>query len=112
MTRFDFKTEPYEHQREAFDGSANKKNFALLMDMGTGKTKVCIDTLAHNFEGKKVDFAVIVAPKGVIANWIAEIEAHLPERIEREVVLWKPSLTKTKREELKTLAEPSFKLKF
>ena len=112
MTRFDFKTEPYEHQREAFDGSANKKNFALLMDMGTGKTKVCIDTIAHNFEGKNVDFAVIVAPKGVIANWIGEIDTHLPERIDREVVLWKPNLTKTKREELKTLAEPSSKLKF
>ena len=103
MTRFVFKTDPYDHQRQAFDGSAEQENYALLMDMGTGKTKVCIDTIAYNFEKKAVDFAIIVAPKGVIANWIGEIETHLPDRVDREVVMWKPNLTKAKRKELTDL---------
>jgi len=112
MIKFVFKTEPYDHQREAFDVSAEKVNFALLMDMGTGKSKVDIDSMGHCFEKGLVDFAIIVAPKGVIRNWISEIEAHLPERIEREIILWKPSLSKTHRKELTELYEHTGKLKF
>ena len=112
MVKFNFHTQPYEHQKEAFDGSAEAQQYALLMDMGTGKTKVCIDTIALNFEKKRIDFAIIIAPKGVIANWLGEIETHLPERIERQIVLWKPNLTKTKRRELKDLYEQKGKLKF
>jgi SNF2 family DNA or RNA helicase len=111
MSKFVFETEPYQHQLEAFEGSVEKDNFALLMDMGTGKTKVCLDTLAYNFENNRSDFAIIVAPKGVIANWIGEIETHLPKRIDRQVVLWKPNLTKIKRKELTDLYEENGKLK-
>ena len=113
MEDYKFKTTPYAHQREAFMLSAQKKVYALLMDMGTGKTKVCLDTIGHLFEKQEIDFSLIVAPKGVIANWLGEIETHLPDRIEREIVLWKPSLTKKFREELKDLSSPSSgKLKF
>ena len=113
MKDYKFKTTPYAHQREAFMLSAQKKVYALLMDMGTGKTKVCLDTIGHLFEKQEIDFSIIVAPKGVIANWLGEIETHLPERIEREVVLWKPALTKKFRETLKELSVPSpGKMKF
>ena len=113
MKDYKFKTLPYEHQREAFVMSAQKKVFALLMDMGTGKTKVCLDSIGFLFEKKEISFVLIVAPKGVIANWLGEIETHLPDRIEREIVLWKPSLTKSFRESLKKLgsSDPG-KLKF
>ena len=113
MEEYKFKTTPYAHQREAFVLSAQKKVYALLMDMGTGKTKVCLDTIGHLFEKQEIDFSIIVAPKGVIANWLGEIETHLPERIEREIVLWKPALTKKFRETLKELSTPSpGKMKF
>jgi SNF2 family DNA or RNA helicase len=112
MIEFVFKTQPYDHQRAAFDASAERVNFALLMDMGTGKTKVDIDSMGHCFEKGLIDFAIIVAPKGVIRNWIPEIEAHLPERIEREIVLWRPSLSKAHRKELMDLHESTGKLKF
>ena len=113
MKEYKFQTLPYEHQREAFRSSAEKNVYALLMDMGTGKTKVCLDTIGHLFEKQEINFSLIVAPKGVIANWLGEIETHLPERIEREVVLWKPALTKKFREILKDLSKPSpEKLKF
>jgi SNF2 family DNA or RNA helicase len=112
MSEFVFKTEPYDHQREAFDASAERVNFALLMDMGTGKTKVDIDSMALCFEKGIIDFAIIVAPKGVIRNWVPEIAAHLPERIEREIVLWRPSLSKAHRKELRDLHENTGKMKF
>ena len=85
--------------------------YALLMDMGTGKTKVVIDTMAFNFEKGRIQFALVSAPNGVIPNWVPEIAKHLPERIPRKVVLWKPSLTKAKRKELMELYEDSDELK-
>ena len=102
---FQFFTEPYAHQREAFLASCQSAVYALLMDMGTGKTKVVIDTMAFNFEEGRINFILVSAPKGVIANWITEIDKHLPERIPRKIVLWKPNLTKAKRKELMELYE-------
>jgi SNF2 family DNA or RNA helicase len=112
MVDFCYKTEPYAHQRTAFEASRMRPNFALLMDMGTGKTKVALDTIAAAFEERKIDLALVVAPKGVIANWKLEIAAHLPDRIVREIVLWKPSLTKMKRDELNSLYSSGNKLRF
>ena len=48
--KYKFFTEPYAHQKEAFDKSSGQTNYALLMDMGTGKTKVTIDTIGLLFE--------------------------------------------------------------
>jgi SNF2 family DNA or RNA helicase len=112
MRKFIFQTQPYKHQKASFDASAHVKNFALLMDMGTGKTKVCLDTIAYNFEAGVVDFALIVAPAAVVANWSAEIETHLPKRLGREIVIWNPNLTKSKRKELSGLYQKSKDLKF
>ena len=59
------KTKPYEHQKTAFDKSWKKKNFALFMEMGTGKTKVAIDTFGALFQENQLDTVLIFAPKGV-----------------------------------------------
>jgi len=107
MVDYKFKTEPYEHQLEAFNKSCEIVNYALLMDMGTGKTKVALDTIGYAFGKKEIDLALIVAPKGVIANWLGEIDIHLSDHIKREIMLWKPNLTKTVRAALKKLSEPS-----
>jgi len=45
MDNFVFKTQPLKHQLEALKQSIDKPAFALLLEMGTGKTKVTIDTL-------------------------------------------------------------------
>ena len=110
--KYIFFSTPYDHQREAFEASADTKSFALLLDMGTGKTKVTLDTVGYLFEKGNIEFVLVVAPKGVIPNWIPEIEAHLPPRIEREVGLWNPSLSKQRRDELNELHTKSSKLKF
>ena len=101
--KYKFFTTPYKHQEEAFNASADAKNFALLLDMGTGKTKVTLDTAAYLFEKGHVEFVLVVAPKGVIANWEGEIKTHLPPRIKRELVLWNPNLSKERRDTLKEL---------
>ena len=110
--KYIFFSTPYAHQREAFAVSADVQSFALLLDMGTGKTKVTLDTVGYLFEKAAVELVLVVAPKGVIANWVPEIEAHLPPRIEREIVLWNPSLSQKHRDELNGLYIKSNKLKF
>ena len=45
MKKYNFKTKPFDHQRKALDLSWNKNNYALFMEMGTGKTKVAIDNM-------------------------------------------------------------------
>jgi len=77
---FKFKTRPYAHQLEAFKKTAAQKNWALFMDMGTGKSKVIIDTLAWLSVKKYIRGALIVAPKGVYMNWIdQELPTHFPD---------------------------------
>ena len=43
---YKFHTKPYQHQKKAFDASWSANHFALFMEMGTGKSKVAIDTIA------------------------------------------------------------------
>ena len=98
---YDFKTQPYDHQRKAFLDSWATDYFALLMEMGTGKSKVAIDTIGALYEAGKVKSALVIAPKGVYDNWIkGEIPIHLPTRIPRKVLRWVPAKTKRFEEEL------------
>jgi len=77
---FLFKTKPYDHQRKAFYLSRDKESFALLMEQGTGKTKVIIDNAAYLYAQGKITALVVVAPNGVHRNWLRkEIPAHMPD---------------------------------
>lgn len=102
MRGFDYKTNPYDHQRKALEASWAEEYYALFMEMGTGKTKVAIDTMAVLYEAGKINAALIVAPKGVYDNWFKnEIPAHLPDRIERTLLRWTPAKTKRMEIDLK-----------
>jgi len=102
--RYKFKLPPYAHQLQALEKSWNEPYFALFMDMGTGKSKVLIDTCAMLYDNGEIRGALIVAPKGVYRNWLRkEIPEHLPDHIPRKVVAWSPEQTKKKQAELAEL---------
>jgi len=104
---YDYKTKPYEHQKEIFESSWEALQYALFLEMGTGKTKIAIDSLAALYEARSIDTVLIVAPKGVYANWVEkEIPQHLPDRINHKIVQWQPNITKKFREALTELADP------
>ena len=65
---FRYKTKPYAHQEEALQKSYDKTNFAYFMEMGCGKSKVLLDNITWLYDNKRIDTAVIVAPKGVYRN--------------------------------------------
>ncbi len=101
---YKFKTEPYAHQLHALGASYNKENFALFMEMGTGKSKVLVDNIAMLYDKGKINAALIVAPKGVYRNWERqEIPTHMPEHVMYNVVTWSPSTTKKQDKENRKL---------
>jgi SNF2 family DNA or RNA helicase len=111
---YQFKTKPYQHQEKVFRESWATKYYGLFMEMGTGKTKVAIDTMGALFEEGKINAAVILAPKGVFGNWVhKEIPTHLPDSImeQAEVFQWQPNHTKTYTEALEKFFKTSGGLK-
>ena len=92
---YKFKTEPYAHQLHALGASYNKQNYALFMEMGTGKSKVLVDNIAMLYDKGKINAALIIVPKGVYRNWERqEIPTHMPEHVLYNVVTWSPATTK------------------
>ena len=90
-----FETKPFEHQRRAFYMSRDKENFALLMEQGTGKTKIIIDNAAYLYGQSKITALVIIAPNGVHRNWLRnEIPFHLPEWCPRKSAYYSASMKK------------------
>ena len=98
---FKYKTKPYDHQRIALQKSYDKNYYAYFMEMGCGKSKVLIDNIAWLYQNKKIDTAVVVAPKGVYRNWKEnEIPTHMLDEINLDVYLWTPQPNKTQKKEL------------
>jgi len=88
MWKYPYKTNPYEHQRNALNESAEKMQWAYFMEMGTGKTKVTIDNMAYLFLQRKIMAALVIAPKSVYTNWESEIETHMPDVIKYKTYKW------------------------
>lgn len=85
VDNFPYKTTPYAHQDEALKKTALLSSVALLMEMGTGKSKVVVDTAALLWALGKISVLLIVSPSGVHEKWIyKEIEDHLPDWVPRK----------------------------
>ena len=74
--KFHYKTQPFQHQRDALIAGAKHRDYAYFMEMGTGKTKVAIDNANYFFKNSWIDWAIVIAPNSVYRNWIKEIETH------------------------------------
>ena len=97
MKEYKPKTKQYKHQEYITNKTKEMQSFGLLMEQGTGKTKVIIDTFGHLFLKGEINSVLVVAPNGVHRNWInEEIPKHLPDDIEYESMFWDNSKSKTK----------------
>lgn len=110
MTDYEYKTKPYQHQDDVLSLSWNKKNWAYFMEMGTGKSKVCIDNAAMLRERGEIDTFIVVAPKGVYRNWAnLEIPAHMPDRVRDDslIAIWRPTPPRALKQDLLSFMEPA-----
>tara|TARA_R110000803_G_scaffold33936_2_gene74222 strand:- start:1021 stop:2469 length:1449 start_codon:yes stop_codon:yes gene_type:complete len=106
LEKYEFKTKPYDHQYKTLERSYEKDNYALFLEMGLGKSKILIDNIALLYKEEKLSGVVIVAPKGVLDNWnINELDRHLPDDIERNVLVWQPNHTQRWTKDFKDMVE-------
>lgn len=83
---YPFKTEPFAHQLEALKKSCFLPEYAYLMEMGTGKSKVILDNICILWSAGKIHAALIIAPKSVYRNWLLrEIPTHVPDHIQKKM---------------------------
>ena len=109
--KYKFKTKPYAHQITALEKSCNKEAYAYFMEMGTGKSKVLIDNISMLYDKGKINGALIIAPKGVYQNWHdIEIPTHMPDHIEKTMVLWRSNINQKQQLQLDTLFKSSYDL--
>ena len=109
--KYKFKTKPYEHQEIALKKAFGKKEYGYFMEMGTGKSKVLIDELSLLFLEGEVNFALIIAPKGVYRNWVAkEIPQHLSDDVPHRVIRWVASPNKEQEKEMRSVKDSFFGL--
>jgi SNF2 family DNA or RNA helicase len=91
VSDFPFKTVPYAHQLEIFERTKDMEGYALFLEMGTGKTKITIDTAAHLYREGKINGMLVLAPNSVHVNWTAdEIPIHMPDEVAKDmqVLTW------------------------
>lgn len=103
-TQFPFKTAPYKHQHDCWKVSRDREAFAFFMEMGTGKSKVAIDTAAYLHMVGRIQAQVIVAPKGVYLNWIEnELPIHMTDAINHQAAYWSSYERKAERDAIRAL---------
>ena len=105
-----FKTKPFKHQLQALEESWSRQVWAWFMEMGTGKTKVCIDNIAMLYDRGKINSALVIAPNGIKRNWRKELSVHMPDHVEYMDAVWVASPKKKEQTELMNVCQISDKL--
>ena len=105
---YPFKTIPYEHQLTCWRLSKDEESFAFFMEMGTGKSKVFVDTAAYQYDKGQINGVLIVAPKGCYMDWYDDhIPIHMPEHIKYQMAYWTASPKKAEVKMLEKMCESS-----
>lgn len=74
---------PYPHQDRIFKLTKDIPRYALFWEMGTGKSKTCIDLASRAYANGEIDTIVIVAPNGVERNWVND---EIPEHMDADLL--------------------------
>lgn len=105
-----FKTKPYAHQLECLNLHGRKAAFALLAEMGTGKTWIIINNIADLWASSDLDAVLVLAPNGVHSNWTRlELPKHMPEWVEWRAACWSAAPNKREKADLDSLFQPDAK---
>lgn len=109
---YEYKHQPFNHQRQAFLLSRDEPIFAYLMEQGTGKSKLDIDGACYAYSQGKIEAWIIIAPNGVHSNWIdTEIPDHIPDWCPYKAWTYSSNLTKARKKELEDVCSSSNVLK-
>ena len=103
---YKYKFKPFDHQVDALEYGWDRIEFGLFMEMGTGKSKVLIDNMGMLYQAGEINFALVIAPKGVYRNWVAkEIPEHMSDDIPHRVIRWVSGPNKKQQEEMRSVKD-------
>ena len=103
---YKYKLKPFDHQIDALEYGWDRPEFGLFMEMGTGKSKVLIDNMGMLYLDGQINFALVIAPKGVYRNWVAkEIPEHMSDDIPHRVIRWVSGPNKKQQEEMRSVKD-------
>ena len=89
MIDYKYKSTPFKHQSEDFLISRDREEYALFWEMGLGKSKTTIDTIAWLWCKGQIDAVLILANKGSYRNWLTkEIPEHMPDYVDWVGTYW------------------------
>jgi SNF2 family DNA or RNA helicase len=106
VVNYKYKLPPFNHQQQALDYGWDRTEFGLFMEMGTGKSKVLIDNMGMLYQTGQIEFALVIAPKGVYRNWVSkEIPEHMSDDTPHRVIRWVASPNKKQQEEMRSVKD-------
>lgn len=104
---FQYATQPFDHQRASFESTRDYQYYAYFWEMGTGKSKVMIDTAQWLFVNERIDSMIVTAEKGYYMNWVLnEFPTHWPAHIPVRIIPYTSYLTAENKRNLETLLTP------
>lgn len=92
---FDYipKTSLRDYQDTTLTRMNGMKGFAVLWEMGLGKTALAITEAGRLYSAGAITGLLVIAPNGVHGQWLAEqIPAHWDERYKVNLILWNGKL--------------------
>jgi len=99
-----FKITPFAHQIECLNRFGLKQAYALLAEMGTGKTFIIINNIADLWSSGDCDAVMVFAPNGVHTNWTRiELPKTMPDWVRYKAAAWSSSMNKKEKLELDAL---------
>jgi len=78
MAKYEFKTQPMQHQHGALRFGWSLNELALLCAMGTGKTKIVVDLACARFLEGQIERLVVICPTPLKSTWADEFAIHAP----------------------------------
>lgn len=73
---------PFSHQIKTVEESWERPSYAVLHEMGTGKTYTVIHCAQALRLADRIDRIIVIAPKGVYRNWVPELAKYLPQSMD------------------------------
>lgn len=99
-----YKTKPYKHQLACLNKHGRDEAFALLAEMGTGKSWIIINNAADLWASAECDALLVFAPNGVHTNWtLLELPKHMPDWVNYRAAAWNANAKKKDRDALEAL---------
>jgi len=87
------RVKPWKHQDDCFRISCERPEYAVLWEMGTGKSALILRTAGHLHLNNKLSGLVIVAPKGVQEQWVEEqIPEHMMKGLKLNCMIWEKGI--------------------